>query len=66
MLDRAFLDEGYDQAPHGDAERRLLFVCTTPRTGSNRVGSALHDLGFGVQAEYFHPNSLEVLGTRWG
>ncbi len=62
----AFLDEGYDQAPEDGDARQLLFVCTTPRTGSDRVGRALYELGLGVQAEYFHPNSFDVLGTRWG
>jgi hypothetical protein len=64
--DLDFLDQAYDQAPPGDGARRLLFVCTTPRTGSHRLGRALYDLGLGVQAEYFHPNTLDMLGTRWG
>ncbi len=66
MLDLALLDECYDQVPDDCEGKQLLFVCATPRTGSNRVGRALHDLGLGVQAEYFHPNSFDVLGTRWG
>jgi len=66
MLDLAILDERYDQPPHEGERPQLLVICATPRTGSHGVGGALRDLGLGVQAEYFHPNSFDVLGTRWG
>lgn len=66
MLDFAMLDERYDQPPYDGERPQLLVVCATPRTGSHSVGHALYELGLGVQAEYFHPNSFDLLGTRWG
>ena len=66
MLDLDFLDQAYDQAPHDGGARRLLFICTTPRTGSHRLSRALYDLGLGVPSEYFHPNTIEALAPRWG
>jgi hypothetical protein len=65
VRDADFLGEDYDQAPHSGERRQLLVLCTTPRTGSHRLGRALYDLGLGIQAEYFHLNSVNVLGTRW-
>jgi LPS sulfotransferase NodH len=59
------LDQRHDQLPDAVDAPRLLFLCTTPRTGSHRLGRALYELGLGVPAEYFHPYSLDVLGTRW-
>jgi LPS sulfotransferase NodH len=60
------LNEAYDQPPHDGGPRRLLFICTTPRTGSHRLARALYDLGLGIPSEYFHTNTLDVLGARWG
>jgi LPS sulfotransferase NodH len=56
----------YDQPPQEDGAPRLLLVCTTPRSGSHRLGSALYSLGLGVPSEYFHPNTIAVLCARWG
>jgi len=66
VLDLDFLGEVYDQVPRDDDARRLLLVCTTPRTGSHRLGRALYDLGLGIPSEYFHPNTIEALAPRWG
>jgi LPS sulfotransferase NodH len=63
--DSDFLDEAYDQPPH-DGARRLLFICTTPRSGSHRLGRALFELGLGIPSEYFHANTICTLGDRWG
>lgn len=64
MHDRDSLSEVHDQPPHR-GPRRLLIICTTPRTGSHRLAHALRDLGLGIPSEYFHENAINVLGERW-
>ncbi|MCC6828675.1 MAG: hypothetical protein IT550_10655 [Novosphingobium sp.] len=48
----------------GEPERHL-FLCTTPRSGSHRLGRALFTLGIGCPAEYFHPSVVSDLAQRW-
>ena len=59
------LDAAYDQPMAAEDARQLLFICTTPRSGSHRLCRALYDLGLGVAEEYFHPNAMAQLAARW-
>jgi LPS sulfotransferase NodH len=56
----------YDRPTPLSEPRRYLFLCTTPRSGSHRLGRALYDLGAGVPTEYFHPIALFDYAQRWG
>jgi LPS sulfotransferase NodH len=66
LHDLAYLDPAFDQTPPDDGPSTPLFLCTTPRSGSHRLGRALFDLGLGVQEEYLHAKVVRILGDRWG
>ena len=59
------LDAVHDQPVAAEDARQLLFICTTPRSGSHSLCRALYDLGLGVPEEYFHPNAMAQLAARW-
>lgn len=54
----------YDQPPA--RPRRVLLVCTAPRSSSKRLARLLLAAGIGVPMEYFRPPRIEGLGARFG
>jgi len=46
--------------------KRKLLVCAGPRTSSKRLARLLLAAGCGVPMEYFNPNNIRALCTRWG
>lgn len=59
-------DAAYDQPAQDAGAERVIFLCTTPRTGSHRLARALYELGLGVPLEYFDRGTAELLAARWG
>lgn len=64
LLDLSYFDSIFDQ-PTETHRPEMLFVCTTPRSGSHRLNRALYHLGLGVPAEYFNPAAI-ILRENWG
>jgi LPS sulfotransferase NodH len=65
MVDLELSGAEYDRPAPSTEPRRYLFLCTTPRSGSHRLGRALYELGLGVPTEYFHPIALLDHAHRW-
>jgi LPS sulfotransferase NodH len=42
-----------------------LLICTTPRTAGHALSYLMYKNGWGVPAEYFHPNLAKNLHLRW-
>lgn len=64
-IDSSLTGPEHDRPCATGEPERYLSLCTTPRSGSHRLGRALFSLGIGCPAEYFHPSVVTDLTDRW-